>query len=376
MLKLKKIFIIFIFILSFDLIITNLILKKFEIYKSFEPPSYTWRTKSDIFHHTFKKNQQGIEDWNFLTKTIYTNSLGFRDKEIREIQKISKKKRILLLGDSFIEGAGYNYEYTVAGLLDDKLKPRYEILNAGVGSYSPGAYFLKTKYFIDQGYKFDYALVFLDLSDIFDELDYNYNASYSKILHTQKKKIKLHKKTFYQVGNFFLEHTLTFKFFLLITDKSEQLKNFLKLKYKASKEFKKNFFLTSKEDALFYRMITIDRGAWTKDADSFKFVKEGFNKSEFFLRKLFNLLNENEVKSYLIVYPWPHQIYYNDNYHEPLWKDFANKNNINFLSLYEEFNYSSNKRQIILDNFIFGDIHWNKKGNQLISDGILNQVKF
>ena len=60
-----------------------------------------------------------------------------------------------MIGDSFIEGSGYDYEYTLAGLLSSKLGNKYEILNSAVESYSPSIYFKKIEHFISLGYKFD-----------------------------------------------------------------------------------------------------------------------------------------------------------------------------------------------------------------------------
>ena len=112
-----------------------------------------------------------IEQWGFkLKKKLITNSLGFRDFNNKKIKKISEKKRILLIGDSAIEGAGYDYEFTLGGLLQNYLKDDYEILNSAVGSYSPSIYFKKVEHFINRGYKFDKAIIFLDPSDVIDEL--------------------------------------------------------------------------------------------------------------------------------------------------------------------------------------------------------------
>ena len=65
----------------------------------------------------------------------------------KKIEKVNKEqKRVLLLGDSFIEGSGYDYEYTIGGLIQNKLGDKFEVLNGAVGSYSPGIYYLKTKH--------------------------------------------------------------------------------------------------------------------------------------------------------------------------------------------------------------------------------------
>jgi hypothetical protein len=98
-------------------------------------------------------------------------------------------------------------------------------------------------------------------------------------------------------------------------------------------------------------------------------INDGLKKSEFFFKKLNNLLEKNNVKSYLIVYPWPTQIFYGDTKHQIYWENFSRENNINFINLYDQFE-SENKRKLILDNFIFGDIHWNKEGTIKIFNGL------
>ena len=65
-----------------------------------------------------------------LKRKIITNSLGFRDSAKKNLlNKQTDKTRILLIGDSFIEGSGYlaNYEYTLSGLLANTLGNRYEV---------------------------------------------------------------------------------------------------------------------------------------------------------------------------------------------------------------------------------------------------------
>jgi len=50
---------------------------------------------------------------------------------------------------------------------------RYEILNAAAVSYSPRIYYLKTKYLIEEkGLVFDELYVFIDISDIQNEIVY------------------------------------------------------------------------------------------------------------------------------------------------------------------------------------------------------------
>ena len=52
-----------------------------------------------------------------------------------------------------------------------------EVLNAGLSSYSPIIYLKKLRWLIDQGYEFDEAVVYVDISDIQDEgFNYSYDA--------------------------------------------------------------------------------------------------------------------------------------------------------------------------------------------------------
>ena len=367
--KIKIISIIFLIYLAIDFTVTNLILKKTQLWKNAKEIDHYWRIKSEIYHHDIMPNVDVIEPWQKFSKRLVTNSIGFRDFNKKNIVRENKKqKRILLIGDSFIEGAGYDYEFTIGGLIQNKLGSNYEVLNSAVGSYSPGIYYLKTKYYIDKGYKFDYALVFLDVSDIYDELFLKYSKDKSRIINHDYDK-PIHKRSFYKVGDFLTSNTILFKFLLYVSDQTEILKNYTKLKYKASKKFKKSFLSTTKEDTLFFRMLTIDRGYWTLDNDEYLKIQPGLKKADYFLKNLYKLLNENNIQSYLIIYPWPTQIFYGDEKHKNYWLNFSEKNGINFINLYDQFE-STNKRKFILDNFIFGDIHWNKAGTIKIFNGL------
>ena len=68
-----------------------------------------------------------------------------------------------MIGDSFIEGVGYNYEDTVVGHLDNAFSNKFEFLNASVVSYSPSIYYTKTAHYIEKGLKFDYLYLYFQL---------------------------------------------------------------------------------------------------------------------------------------------------------------------------------------------------------------------
>ena len=370
---------IFLIVLILDSILTGLFLKNTSFWKNEKWEDKSHRIISKVYHHDLKPNVEVYETWGGkLKRKIITNSIGFRDSSKKEILENTEKTRILLIGDSFIEGSGYDYEHTFAGLLENELGNNYEILNSAVESYSPSIYFKKTDFFLSQGYVFDKALVFLDLSDIYDEMFIKFDDNQNIISEIPKEKQTLERKIknkIYSLGWFLRDHTLTFRIMYLISDKTEEIKNYLKLKLKASKSLNKSFFSTSRDDAIFYRMTHIDRGFWTFNEDKYLEVSQGLAQSEKYLKKLFELLNKNKIDSYLIIYPWPAQIQYGDKKHSPFWEKFSKSNNINLINLYDIFK-SENNRQFIFDNFIYGDIHWNKKGTLKVFNEIIKKIDF
>ena len=375
----RTFFIVTLLVLTFDFLLSSIFLKKTEIWQNDQWRNKYYRIKSNIYHHDLMPNIEVIESWGGkLKKKIITNSIGFRDSEQKKIYKSSDKKRILLIGDSFIEGSGYDYDHTLAGLLSSELGNKYEILNSAVESYSPSIYFKKIQHYISLGYKFDQALIFLDLSDIYDELFIKFDENENIIAGTPRNQFTLERKIknrTYALGEMLRDNTITFRFLYLISDKTEIFKNYLKLKIKASKFLNQSFLKTSRDDTMYYRMTHIDRGFWTFNDEKYLEVQKGIKQNEKYLKKLFKLLDNNNIESHLIVYPWPTQIQFGDKRHTSHWEKFCKSNNINFLNLYGIFS-KEQKRETIFNNFIYGDIHWNKNGTNKIFREILNKINF
>ena len=60
-------------------------------------------------------------------------------------------------------------------------------------------------------------------------------------------------------------------------------------------------------------------------------------------------------------------------FHQNHWKDFSDKQNINFLNLYPYFE-GSNKEETIIKNFILNDVHWNSRGTSIVYDAINKKI--
>ena len=377
--KYIKFFYLFLFFLIIDFTLTSLLFKKTTFWDKVNQNYFTkkhWRIESKIYHHDLSKNVNVIERWGNLKYNLTTNSLGFRDNKLDSINKTNnKKKRIYVNGDSFVEGVGYDYQHTVIGMLDDKFSTQYEILNSAVASYSPSIYYRKTKYFIDKGLKFDYCIIFLDISDIPDENFINENSSgYIYDIRQKKKKVSL-KGKIYKIFRFYRDNFISGKILAIVREATGQYKSNLKKRYLAAKNLKISFFKISENEINFYKSLSIDRSSWTFNKKySDKWKEKGLLKSSMYLKKLSDLLNDNKIKTFLVIYPNPGQIYLNkENVHEIYWKNWAKKNDIELINLYKYFE-GDNKKKIIQEYFIPGDVHWNKKGHKLVYNVLKNEL--
>ena len=120
-------------------------------------------------------------------------------------------------------------------------------------------------------------------------------------------------------------------------------------------------------------MIYKQPSVWTFNDKNLRYhfdnVKEGLEKSEMNLKRLFKLLDKNNIKSKLIIYPHPAQIYIGDAFYQDYWYKFSKNNNIKFVNTFPAFEIKNiNKKKFILKNFIEGDMHWNEKGSKMIFD--------
>ncbi len=100
-----------------------------------------------------------------------TNSYGLRYPRELAVPKPEGVTRILVMGDSFTEG--YYYEDTVARHLERRLAAtfpmrRFEVINAGVSSYSPILHYLRLKHQL-LALEPDAVILNIDASDVFDD---------------------------------------------------------------------------------------------------------------------------------------------------------------------------------------------------------------
>ncbi len=96
---------------------------------------------------------------------VFTDKDGFR---VGSAGRVEGKKRVLLLGDSFMEAFQVEYEQSLAGLLETRLAQRFHepvaIRNTGVGGWDPPQYLLQERRALPREH-FDLVLVALYLGN-------------------------------------------------------------------------------------------------------------------------------------------------------------------------------------------------------------------
>ena len=130
--------------------------------------------KNDIFIYNFKKNLE-LKNYSYgnILYDLCTNNLGAIDG-CNSKKLIQKKLIMYLLKGFFVEGLGVEFNSTFFGLLKKK-HAKKKFLNLGVSGYSSSIYYKKLKFFYENKYQFSEIFIFLDTSDIFDEI-YRYKT--------------------------------------------------------------------------------------------------------------------------------------------------------------------------------------------------------
>lgn len=332
----------------------------------------TFRSKHFYYHHGLLPNRKAVAEWYNISYPLYTNSLGFRDSGNTEVPLTTDKNRILFLGDSHTEGVGVSFQDTFTGrLLEVVDSSRQEILNAAAVSYSPRIHYLKAKYLLEEvGLKFDELFVFLDMSDIQNEIVYeNYQPEDPDIIN----------RLFYAVKNAALNYSFT-AHTLSVIQRNNQTARFLE-KAEQFDEYRKkeahvdalelyaSFFSEFDDNVLLANPKFHGVSGWLYDDDFAELANKGLELGKENMIRLHDLCTRKGIKMYLAVHPWQEQIKVgnSEDRYVRFWKDFAEEYNIEFINLYPGFINPPVSAAFGMEYFIPDDNHWNKNGHWLVS---------
>jgi len=144
---------------------------------------YFFMTPDPVVSHKFTPNAKGRYKTTEFDIEYAINSLGLRDRELT-LEKPGGAFRILMLGDSFTEGDGVRLSETFSSRLQGILDTangglRCQVINGGVGSYSP---LLEYLYLKNGGLdlKPDLVILNFDLSDVYDDIFYTSLARFDR----------------------------------------------------------------------------------------------------------------------------------------------------------------------------------------------------
>lgn len=321
------------------------------------------RIPSAVYHHALKPNAYSDkEGWGPLHPTMYTNSLGFRDKIQREVPLSRGQHRILIMGDSFSEGVGYDFELTFAGILAESLSRRgIDVLNAGVVGYSPVIYFKKAEYLLNTvGLKFDQMIVFLDISDIADEV---------KSYEIRNGETVLVPETHSYSGELVYRYSTISRNVLEFLSRTTKMMN--------DPEYRKVPRITRTSEDRRYG-INEERSLWTVEKTFLEaYGYKGLLRAQLHMDRLCELLERHNIKLMLVVYPWPDQINRHDlnSLQVRFWRAWASRHSVRFVNLFPEFiKDGQSATDIIAEYYINGDTHWNDKGHSLVAHRILREL--
>ncbi len=358
------------------IILLVLILLDFICAKSFIPKNNLYndfRTEHSYYHHSLIPFQSCITNINIQNERhanilnvpyiesddylVKTNSLGFIDKSMRNVEDTTDKERIVFIGGSFVEGYGCEFDSTFTGILIDKYdNNQIEILNAGVIAYSPKLVYLKTKFLLEvQKIKINKLVVFANTFEIADELIYE---SFKPVINKADLR---HSKIKNKIKNIISRNS--FLYFAL--SEIYNGRNFLQDPSKPAETVPLMEEIWPTKDHFIKERIY-----WEFSPYFEKWGKRGFNLAKENTKALFELCKEHNIEVVAVCHPIFEEIL--DDHRECLyvkmWEDYCNEYNASFLNLYPVFMNSKKTAQEVVDEYyITGDGHWNEKGHKLVA---------
>jgi len=350
------------FDLAINLVLPEKLKKKIGI-------SLNYSLFSQKYHHEIASNIGVNEFWGNKKTKIYTDKNSFRilkgQKELYEMYD----NNIAFVGDSFVWGSGVNYEDHFIS----QLKSDHNYLNLGYVSYSPSIYFKKIEdLLINKKISIKKVFLFIDTSDIWDEgvayrEDYDGNiVNNFKTDYENTKKVKK-----YLVKNYLKQNSFFFKFYEFF------------FRYYLRKPNNLNKCLNDNKNFTKYLNWEKWRYSFDKNLQKEGWVKKGGKKSIFYIAKIARLLEENNAKLILVLYPSAlevvEEISEGKSYHINFFKSWAKKNSIEYINFYKSFNKYNNGVKNYKSFYILCDLHWNEEGHQVVGkiiDKYLSNVKF
>jgi len=324
------------------------------------------RVQNEIYHHGILPNQVSEDIYGPYRAPYFSNSLGFRDARVREVPLVGERPRILLIGDSFTEAGPIPWGKTFAGILAETLGEKgIEVLNAGVASYCPEIMLAKLSYYLEKvGLKVDQVVVFIDISDVKDELFYQSDET-GRVQAVAYGPFHEHARELAQIDQIcnWLEARVEKNFVIL----GAVVRN-IRLQWRRS---------TSKTGVMASDEIPDWAYNWPDYQGPYReFVERGLAKAKANMTALADLLKSRGIGLTVVVYPWPQQVRAGTrpSRAETEWSQWADQNRVGFVSLFPLFVNGIAADQIITEFYWKKDAHWNETGHAKVAQELLRRL--
>jgi hypothetical protein len=319
-----------------------------------EDPPGDFRRAHPYYHHDLRPSVRAVTRWGGRHYSIVTNSLAFRDRTRRRVPARSEHRRILLMGDSFLEGVGVPWEESLAGRLARGAEGGTEVLNAGVIGYSPKTYLAKTRYLFERvGLRVDELVVFIDMSDIPNEIVY---------LGWEPRDEEAPPSAPSAFWSGALRNSLVLGSLrrLRARPRPEVIWN------RHGMPFAQDLNMRVFRDPAFN-----EHDHWTLE---YKYAKEGMELAAAHMGELADLCARSQVSLTLVIYPWPANVLARELDHPQvgLWSGFARERGLRLINLFPAFMpMGEDPEATVKRYYIPGDIHWNAAGHALAADHLI-----
>ena len=304
-------------------------------------------------------NYEAVE---FKGEYIY-NNFGYRDDDFKKNK--NNEYRVFFIGDSFVHGSAVNTPYTFDKIIETKLKnnnKKINIYNLGIPGANISNYLKTLKQF--KKFKPDSIFIFLYLDN--DIRGDNKIKQFSSALSYFLEKSEILK---------LIKHNLDKKFYF-----SEEYLN----KFNLSEKIKKSF----KEELLnVHQLASLFRGNYHLYYNNLQYLFNNSNNDKKRMLEVKKISDEINAKLYFVIIPSKYQV--KSKYQNFPKREFGMEFNKGIINndLQTDVNKWLETNQIFtIDllpylrksknlNYYIIDDHFNKDGNELTSDIILEYIR-
>ena len=339
--------------------ISLFILLDFIVYKFSESGVETCLIPKDSGFYQLKPNCDGTERFYDNIYSVATDSNGFRVKDNKTGDP--KSAEAIFLGDSFTFGINGDWDDTFVGMFANNSNK--EIINAGVGSYSPTVYAFQYEKALSAGIlKVPHnVIIALDISDVQDEagfwevgtlhpvkMQYSLDLKRSqdqgtgKVIAEIKKSLPYTRKVYKFILSFFSEY-----------DVDASIAN-----------LPRSAFTHTDWTLLEKTMAAPEQNGFLPLG-----VRTGLNKIKAQIEHINNIAKDNDGRVAILIYPWPGQMVHGQGIFS--WNAFARNlcesiKCVGVIDTFDAFNHEVNNGTSLNKIYQRGDVHFTKYGNSIV----------